>query len=202
MREGQRGPCDLDDSADRLGLPWTSGGGSSAPPVGPARRCRRGALASCAPAQVSGAGRAWEGTSFFPSHKLHLDAESGAVRRWHVSPGTVQKAMKRSVRRACIARPASVHTLRHSFASHRLQDGVDIRCTQALMGHKSVETTMIYAHGNDDECPGFSEPSGRHVSHPSRARGVGARPAITRTPSCLRQRGRVVGKRRRAARGE
>lgn len=92
------------------------------------------------------AGREWGWQFVFPSARLGTDAEAHAIRRWHVSPATVQKAMKSAVRKARLAKPAGVHTLRHSFATHLLVKGVDIRRIQDLLGHRNVETTMIYTH--------------------------------------------------------
>lgn len=82
----------------------------------------------------------------FPAHNLSTDPRSGQIRRHHVNPGGLQKAVKRAVRAANIHKNASCHTLRHSFATHLLQSGYDIRTVQELLGHKNVATTMIYTH--------------------------------------------------------
>lgn len=92
------------------------------------------------------AGREWGWQFVFPSARLGSDVEAHAIRRWHVSPATVQKSMKSAVRKARLAKPAGVHTLRHSFATHLLMKGVDIRRIQDLLGHRNVETTMVYTH--------------------------------------------------------
>ena len=93
-----------------------------------------------------GAARSWAWQYVFPSETLSRDDKSGRLCRHHRSPATVQRAVKDAVQRTGIVKRASCHTLRHSFATHLIQAGYDIRTVQELLGHKNVKTTMVYTH--------------------------------------------------------
>jgi integron integrase len=91
-------------------------------------------------------GQAWVWQYVFPSAKRMREPRSGVERRHHVSATVLQKVVKEAIQRAGIAKHGTCHTLRHSFATHLLEHGYDIRTVQELLGHKDVKTTMVYTH--------------------------------------------------------
>jgi integron integrase len=109
----------------------------------------------------------WAWQFVFPSAARSADPETGVIRRHHLHPDTLSRIVGRAARRAAIDKPVSCHTLRHSFATHLLERGHDIRTVQELLGHADVSTTMIYTHVMNKGARGVKSPLDRLEQPPA-----------------------------------
>ena len=107
------------------------------------------------------AGRSWPWQWIFPARRRHRDEATGQERRRHLHPSAVQRAVARATARSGVPKRVSCHTFRHSFATHLLEAGADIRTVQELLGHRDVSTTMLYTHVLNRGAMGVRSPADR-----------------------------------------
>lgn len=129
--------------------------------------CGRGPQYGCVPlphalgVKYPQAGRSWPWQWVFPARRELLDAGSGQHRRYHLHPSAVQRAVARAARASGVGKRVSCHTFRHSFATHLLESGADVRTVQELLGHRDVSTTMLYTHVLNRGALGVRSPADR-----------------------------------------
>jgi integrase len=114
------------------------------------------------------AGKEWAWQYLFPSKNRSVDPDTGVIRRHHLDESVLQRAVKEAARRAGIPKHVNCHTLRHSFATHLLEAGYDIRTVQELLGHSDVSTTMIYTHVLNKGGRGVRSPLDHAGGNPAR----------------------------------
>jgi integron integrase len=129
------------------------------------RDLRSGVMGAALPGalerKMPNADRDWSWQYLFPASRVYIERETGKRRRHHIHDSAIQRAVSEAVRSTGIAKRATCHSLRHSFATHLLESGSDIRTIQELLGHTSLQTTMIYTHVLNRGGMGVQSPADR-----------------------------------------